>query len=93
MVLKDNSNVSVIARRFVKNYMQVNNIEPSNMQINQDIFKSVKACRQCYQIHLEDQRKESKKKEKTELIQVENKLKPINSECTTLEKVISTFNG
>ena len=73
--------------------MQVNNIEPSNMQINQDIFKSVKACRQCYQIHLEDQRKESKKKEKIELIQVENKLKPINSECTTLEKVISTFNG
>ena len=57
-------------------------------------MKSVKASRQRYQIHLEDQRKESKKKEKSdELIQVENELKTINSECTTLEKVISTFNA
>ena len=37
---------------------------------------------------------ESKKKEKSdELIQVENELKTINSECTTLEKVISIFNA
>ena len=33
VVLKDNiSIVSVIARRFLKNYVQVNNVEPSNMQ-------------------------------------------------------------
>ena len=57
-------------------------------------MKSVKASRQRYQIHLEDQRKESKKKEKSdESIQVENELKTINPECTTLEKVISTFNA
>ena len=95
MVLKDNiSNMSVIASRFLKNYMRVNTVEPSNMQINRDLLKSVKASRQRYQIHLEDQRKESKKKEKcNELIQVENELKTINSECTTLEKVISTFNA
>ena len=74
--------------------MRVNNVEPSNMQISRDLLKSVKASRQRYQIHLEDQRKESKKKEKSdELIQVENELKTINSECTTLEKVISTFNA
>ena len=94
MVLKDSSNVSVIARRFLKNYMPVNNVEPSNMQISRDLVKSVKASRQRYQIHLEDQRKESKKKEKSdELIQVENELKTINSECTTFEKVIATFNA
>ena len=57
-------------------------------------MKSVKASRQRYQIYLEDQRKESKKKEKSdELIQVENELKTINSECTTVEKVIFTFNA
>ena len=95
VLLKDNiSNVSVIARRFLKNYMRVNNVEPSDMQISRDLLKSVKASRQRYQIHLEDQRKESKKKEKcNELIQVENELKTINSECTTLEKVISTFKA
>ena len=95
VLLKDNiSNVSVIVRRFLKNYMRVNNVEPSNMQISRDLLKSVKASRQRYQIHLEDQRKESKKKEKcNELIQVENELKTINSECTTLEKVISTFKA
>ena len=54
----------------------------------------MKASRQRCQIHLEDQRKESEKKEKSnELIQVENELKTINSECTTLEKIISTFNA
>ena len=93
VLLKDNSNVSVIARRFLKNRMRVNNVEPSDMQISRELLKSVKASRQRYQIYLEDQRKESKKKEKSnELIQVENGLKTINSECTTLEKVISTFN-
>ena len=39
MVLKDSSNVSVIARRFLKNYMPVNNVGPSNMQISQDLLK------------------------------------------------------
>ena len=73
-MLKGNNNVLVIARRFLKNYMQVNNVEPSNcMQISRDILKSVKASGQRYQIHLEYQRKESKKEEKSdELIQVEN---------------------
>ena len=85
-VLKDNTgNVSVIARRFLKNYIRVNIVGPSNMQISWDLLKSVKASRKCYQIHPEDQRKESKKKEKSdELIQVENKLKAITSEFTTL---------
>ena len=73
-MLKGNNNVLVIVRRFLKNYMQVNNVEPSNcMQISRDILKSVKASRQRYQIHLGYQRKESKKEEKSdELIQVEN---------------------
>ena len=74
--------------------MRVNIVEPSNMQISRDLLKSVKASRQRYQIHVEDQRKGSRKKEKSdELIQVENELKTINSECTTFEKVIATFNA
>ena len=86
--------MSVIVRRFLKNYMRVNIVEPSNMQISRDLLKSVKASRQRYQIHVEDQRKGSRKKEKSdELIQVENELKAINSECTTFEKVIATFNA
>ena len=90
VVIKDNIiNMSAIARRFSRI-----TIEPSNMQISRDLLKSVKASRQRYQIHLEDQRKESKKKEKSgELVQVESELKTISSECTTLERVISTFNA
>ena len=53
----------------------------------------MKASRQRCQIHLKDQRKESKKKEESDELIVENKLKTINSECTTLEKDISTFNA
>ena len=55
------SNVSVIVKRFRKNYMRVNIVEPSNMQISRDLLKSVKASRQRYQIHVEDQRKGSRK--------------------------------
>ena len=62
VVLKDNiSNVSVIAR-FLKNYMRVNNVEPSNMQISRDLVKSVKASRQRYQIHLEDEKWNQRRK-------------------------------
>jgi hypothetical protein len=94
VVLKDNiSDISVIARRFLKNYMRVNDVESCKMQISRDLLKSVTASRQRYQTYLEDQRKESKKKEKSdELICVENELKTINTECSTLENIISTFN-
>ena len=44
----------------------VNNVQPSNMQISWDLLKSGKASRKRYQIHLEDQRKKSKKKEKSD---------------------------
>ena len=85
--------MSVIVRRFLKNYMRVNIVEPSNIRLVETL-KSVKTSRQRYQIHLEDQRKGSRKTEKSdELIQVENELKTINSECTTFEKVIATFNA
>jgi hypothetical protein len=55
VVLKDNiSDISVIARRFLKNYMRVNDVEPCKMQISQDLLKSVTASRQRYQTYLED---------------------------------------
>lgn len=95
VVLKDNiSSNSVIARRFLKNYMRVNDVQPSKIQISRELLKSVKCSRQRYETHLEDQRKESKQKEKnTQLTQVENEIKSINSECATIEKTISTFNS
>ena len=40
----------------------------SPVEISRDLLKSVKASRQRYQTYLEDQRKESKKKEKSDEI-------------------------
>ena len=88
------STKSVIARRFLKNYMRVNEVQPSKIQINKELLRSVKASRTRYQVHLEDQKKESRGKEKaSKLIQVENELQTINAECSTIEKTISTFNS
>ena len=66
VVLNDNimSTKSVIARTFLTNYMRVNEVQPSKIQINKELLRSVKASRTPYQVHLEDQKKESMGKEK-----------------------------
>lgn len=94
VVLKDNiSGESVIARRFLKNFMRVNKVQPYDFQISRDLLKLVRSSRQRYNQALEEKRKEKKGKEKdTQLMEVENELKSINTECSNLEQTITTFN-
>ena len=45
---------TVISRRFIKNYLRVNAIEPYTIQIKNELLKSVKCARQRHEIHLEE---------------------------------------
>ena len=54
---------TIVARRFIKNYLSANNLLPHTVTINQKLVKSVKfTWRRCTQ-HLDDE-KEKEKKEK-----------------------------
>ena len=57
---------TIIARRFIKNYLRVNEIEPYIIQIKNEFLKSVRCARKRYEIHLEGQRKSTKEKKKNE---------------------------
>ena len=47
VVLKDNMGENtIIARRFIKNYLRVNAIEPYTIQVKNELLKSVKCARQ-----------------------------------------------
>ena len=76
IVLKDNMGESnIIARRFIKNYLRVNAVEPYSIQVKSELLKSVKCARQRYDIHLEEQKTSTKEKEKSkELVGVNNEL-------------------
>ena len=95
VVLKDNiSAETVIARRFLKNYMRVNAVQPYDLQVSRDLLNSVHASRQRYNQNLEDKRKEAKKSQKqSQLMEVENELRIINRECSSIKETISSFNA
>ena len=78
-VLKDNiGENTIIARRFIKNYLLVNAIEPYTIQVKNELLKSLKCARQRYDIHLEVQKTSTKEKEKSkELVEVNNELESI----------------
>ena len=77
---------TVIARRFINNYLCVNAIEPYTIQIKNELLKSVKCARQRYKIRLEEQKKSSKEKKKNEeLVEVNNELQIITVQCFMLE--------
>ena len=64
---------TIIARRFIKNDLRVNVIEPYTIQIKNELLKSVKCAGQRYEVHLEEQKKSAKEKQKgEELAKVDN---------------------
>ena len=76
---------TIIARRLIKNYLRVNAIEPYTIQVKNELLKSVKCAEQRYDIHLEEQKTSTKGKEKSkELAEVNNELKSITMQCSTL---------
>merc|ERR1712168_109933 len=80
LVLKDNlGETSVVAQRFIKNYLRVSCFEPFNIPIKKDMIKSVKSARQRYEHHLGEFRKmEDKKKEKSDIEEITNEIININ---------------
>ena len=94
VVLKDNMGENtIIARRFIKNYLRVNAIEPYTIQINNELLKSVKCARQRYEVHLEEQKKSAKGKQKgEELVKVDIELETITTQCSALEDTIKKLD-
>ena len=94
IVLKDNMGDStIIARRFIKNYLRVNKIEPYTVKIRNELLKSVKFARQRYDDHLEEQRKLAKEqKSSEELHQIQNELEAITSLCSALEETVKKLD-
>ena len=84
---------TIIARRFIKNYLRVNVIEPYTIQIKNELLKSVKYARQRYEVHLEEQKKSAKEKQKgEELAKVDNELETITTQCFTLEDTLKKLD-
>ena len=94
LVLKDNlGETSVVARRFIKNYLRVSCFEPFNIPIKKDMIKLVKSARQRYEHHLEEFRKmEDKKKEKSDIEEITNEIININSQCRLLEETVAKLD-
>ena len=95
VVLKDNMGENtIIARRFIKNYLRVNAVEPYTIQVKNELLKSVKCVRQRYDIHLEEQKPSTKEKEKSkELVEGNNELESITTQCSTLEDTIKKLDS
>lgn len=94
VVLKDNmGEETIIARRFIKNYLCVNGAEPYTIQINKELHKSVKCARQRCEIGLEEQKKAAKEEQKgEELVQTIKELEAITTQCSSLEETIKELD-
>ena len=95
VVLKDNmAETTIIARRLIKNYLNVMDIKPHTIEIKNELLKSVKCARLRYETHLEEQRKLNKEnKENEELTQVNNELQAIVRQCSVLSETISKLDA
>ena len=94
VILKDNmGDNTVIARRFLKNYMSVSELKPYTVPITRPLINSVRCARQKYQVYLDDQKKEVEvEKRSKELIAVDDELMSLNTQCSNLKDTISTLN-
>ena len=85
---------TIIARKFIKNYVRLNAIKPYTIQIKNDLLKSIKWARQRYGIHQEEQKKFSKEKMKNEqLVEVSNELQTITAQCSMLENTVKKLDA
>ena len=85
---------TIIARRFIRNYLYVNAIQPCTIQIKNGLLKSVKCAKQRYEIHLEKQKKFTKENKKNkELVEANSELQTIMVQCSLLEDTIKKLDA
>ena len=64
LVLKDNMSIdSIVARRFMNDYMIQKGLHPHEMPITPQLMKSVSSARTWYNVYLEEAKKEKAKSE------------------------------
>ena len=93
VILKTNQHGdTVVARRFVRNYLTSNNFLPHTAPITQPLIKSFSSAWRRYNLHLEEEKeKEKNEKQNEELVQVENEMKSLTNECNHLEEAVKSL--
>ena len=90
LVLKDNlKDNSIVARRFVKNYMSANGLKPRTVIINAKMIGSVKGAWRRYNEYIEAQKEKGKKKEKNdELVLIKNARSTLQQQYEDIQESI-----
>ena len=94
VVLKDNQKGNtIVARRFIKDYMAKNKYLPHTVPITQALVKSYRKARKQYQQYLDEEKAKRDKDEKSEeLHKVENEMKVLGDEADNLESTIEEMS-
>ena len=95
MLLVENLDMeSLIAQRFICNYMKQKNSEPHNFPISKNLISSVKSACQKYQQSLVDKSKLNVNKEKSEKeISIISEIQEINTKVASLEKTVNKLKN
>ena len=91
LVLKDNQkNGTIVARRFIKDYLNKNGFLPHTVPITTHLVKSYRMSRQRYQQYLDKEREKKGKEEKSgELKKIENQIESLEAEVIKSEEMIA----
>ena len=88
------SETSLVAQRFVKDHILVNNYQPHDMPIDKELIRCVKSSNSAYKEALKQKRKSAKIAEKDErLASIEEEITQLNLKKTLLEEAIKEYRA
>ena len=94
LVLKLNQiDDTVVARRFIKDYLKAQQVQPHTLVIDQKMVRSFKSAWRTYNIHLENIRDNEKKDEtKEQLTRLDIQLSGLRKQSESIEKTIFSLD-
>ena len=76
---------SLVARRLIKDHLRTNNIQPYTVDVTSELIRSVKAARQRYQLHLNEQEQQKTHTEHTrEKNRLSSDIKDVTQKCVDM---------
>ena len=94
LVVENMSETSLVAQRFVKDHMLVNNYQLHDMSIDKELIRCVKSSNSAYKEVLKQKRETAKKAEKDErLASIEEEITQLNLKKTSLEEAIKEYRA
>ena len=84
---------TVVARRFIKDYLKAQQVQPHTLVIDQKMVRSFKSAWRTYNIHLENIRDNEKKDEtKEQLTRLDIQLSGLRKQSESIEKTIFSLD-